>query len=82
MQIFMSFYDEKLKLQICYSFTLLIPKMFFIHLKWRSGCFRPHQVLQILMVQVFFPNSTGPWPRLQKGRKIPEYMSTNHVKFN
>ena len=19
----------------------------------------------------FFPNSTGPWPRLQKGRKIP-----------
>ena len=20
----------------------------------------------------FFPNSTGPWPRLQKGKKIPK----------
>ena len=29
MQIFMSFYDGKLKQQICYSFTLLIPYMFF-----------------------------------------------------
>ena len=35
--------------------------------------FRLYQVFQILKVQnLFFPNSTGPWPRLQKGRKIPE----------
>ena len=29
MQIFMSFYDGKLKEQLFYSFTLLIPYMFF-----------------------------------------------------
>ena len=48
--------------------------MFLIHLKWRAGSFRLHQVFPILMVQMhFFPNSTGPWPRLQKGRKIPGF---------
>ena len=29
MQIFTSFYDGQLKQQICYSFILLIPYMFF-----------------------------------------------------
>ena len=63
----------KLKQQICYSFTLLIPYMFLTHLKWQSDSFRLHQVFQILMVQMLFPpNSTGHWPWLQKGRKIPD----------
>ena len=60
MQIFMSFYDGKLKQQICYSFTLLSLYMFLSQLKWRSGCFRLHQVFPILMVQAFFPKFNRP----------------------
>ena len=55
MQIFMSFYEGQLKQQICYSFTLLISCMVLINLKWRSSSFRLHQVFQILMVQMLFP---------------------------
>ena len=36
-----------------------------------STSFRLHQVFPILMVQMLFPNSTGPWPQLLKGREIP-----------
>ena len=64
-------FHEFLWQQICYSITLLIPYMFLIYLKWWSGCFRLHQVFPILMVQMIFPNSTGPWTWLKKGRKIP-----------
>ena len=70
MQIFMSFYDEQLKQQICYSFILLIPYMFF----------NPFNICRLVLldciklVQMFFPqNSTGPWPQLQTDRKIPGY---------
>ena len=74
MQIFMSYYNGQLKQQICYSFTLLFnTNMVLINLKWQSSSFRLHQVFPILMVQMLFSiNSTGPWPRLQKGREIPE----------
>ena len=45
---------------------------FLISLKLRSSSFRLHQAFSTLMVQMlFFPNSTNPWPQLQKGRKIP-----------
>ena len=76
MQFFMSFYGGQLKQQTCYSFTLPISYMF---LKCWSSSFRLHQVFQILMVQMFFfPNSKGPWPRLQKGRKIPVYNTPHY----
>ena len=39
------------------------------NLKWRSSSFEQIQVFPILVAQMIF--STGPWPRLQKGRKIP-----------
>ena len=66
MQIFMSFYDGKLKQQIYYSFTLLIPYMFLFHLKWWSGCFRLHQVFPILMIQMFSQIQQAPGPDFRK----------------
>ena len=51
---FMRFYDGQFKQQICYSFTLLIPYTFLIHLKWWPGSFRLHQVFPI------FPNAFPP----------------------
>ena len=47
---------------------------FLIGLQWRSSSFRLHHIFPILMVKMLFfpPNSTGPWPRLHKGKKIPE----------
>ena len=45
---------------------------FLIHLKWQSSSLRPHQIfLNFGDPNAFFPNSTGPWPQHQKGRKIP-----------
>ena len=44
---------------------------FLIHLKWRSNSSFPN----LMVLMLFFPNSTGPWPRLQKGRKILERVS-------
>ena len=41
-------------------------------------------IFPMLMVKmVFIPNSTGPWPRLQKGKKIPVSvcLSSNHIFF-
>ena len=38
-----------------------------IHLKWRSSSI----ISKFWCFKCFFPNSTGPWPQLQKGRKIP-----------
>ena len=68
MQIFMSFfYDGQLKQQICYSFIQLISYMGFNPFKWRSSSFRQHKDGP----NAFPPKQTGPWPRLQKGRKIP-----------
>ena len=47
--------------------------MFLFNLKWWFSSFRMHQVFPNLLVQMlFFLNSIGPWPRLQKGRKIPD----------
>ena len=61
------FYDRELKQQICYSFTMLFPYMFLIHLKWWSGSFRLHQVFPILMVQMFFPQiQQAPGPNFRK----------------
>ena len=72
MQIFISFNEGQLKQQICYIFSLLISHMVFNPLKWQSSNIRLYQIFPILMVQMLFPpNSTGPWPQLQKGRKIP-----------
>ena len=67
---FQSFYDGQLKQQTCYSLIWC-----FIHLKWQASSFRLHQNFPILMVQILFsPNSTGPWPRPQKGREITIYI--------
>ena len=66
-------YDEQLKQQIFYSFTLLISYMVFNPFKMWSSSLRLHQVFPIFMVQMLFIiNSTGPWPHLQKVRKIPD----------
>ena len=43
---------------------------FLINVKLRSSSFRLHQVVYD-GPNAFFPNSTGPWPLLQKGKKIP-----------
>ena len=49
--------------------------MFLIHLKWRSI-----SSFTNLMVQWFFsPNSTSPWLRLQKGRKITDGWRKTYV---
>ena len=73
MQFFLSFYEGQLKQQICYSFILQYLIWFLIHLEWRSSSFALYQIFPSLIVHAFFPkfNSTGPWPQLQKGRKIP-----------
>ena len=55
MQICMRFYDQVLKQQICYSFTLLISIWILFHLKWWCSSFRLHQIFPILMVQMLFP---------------------------
>ena len=65
--IFQDFYAAQLKQQICYTFTLLISYMILMHLKWQSSSSFPNLMVQMLV----FPFSTGPWPRLKKGRKIP-----------
>ena len=56
-----------------YTANFLYPR-FLINLKWRSSSFRLHQVFPTLIdgPNDIFPNSTGPWPGLQKGRKIPD----------
>ena len=66
MQIFMSFFGGQLNQQICYSFTLLIQFQF-------SEFDGPN---------AFIPNSTGPWPQLQKGRKIPVLQQSPSVEVN
>ena len=61
---FLIFYGGQLKQQICYSFTLIISYMVF-----NSG---PVLVFPIWWSKCFISsNSTGPWPRLQRGRNIP-----------
>ena len=70
MQIFLSFYEGQLKQQICYSFALLISYIhgwFLINYKWQPSSLRINQVYPTS----FFPNFTGPWPQIMKGRKIP-----------
>ena len=63
------------------SFTLLISYRFSIQLKWRSSFSFPKLLAQIL----FFLNSKGPWPRLQKGRIIPgptcPYVFVNSILY-
>ena len=64
-----------------YNANLLHP-WFLINLKLKCSSFRLHQVFPTLMVQMlFFPNSTGHWSRLQKGRKISvvDYESQNYT---
>ena len=64
MQIFMSFYDGKLKQQICYSFSLLISSMLF---NWQSSYFRLQQIFPILMIQMLFPQiQQAPGPDFRK----------------
>ena len=56
-------------LQLCTA-NFLYP-WFLINLKLRSSSFRLHQDFSTLMDQMlFFPNSTGHWPQLQKGGYI------------
>ena len=61
-------YDEQLKQQICYSFILPIPHMFFNPFNiWQSGSCRLHQVSPILMFQMFFPQiQQAPGPNFRK----------------
>ena len=84
----MSFYGGQLKQQICYSFTLLISYMVFNPLKmavqffWALSSFPNFDG-----PNAFSRNSTGPWPRLQKGRKITvddnsTYLSTIWISGN
>ena len=56
-----------------------------IHLKWHSRSFRLHQIFPIQYRfdgpnAFFFPNSTGPWPWLEKCRKIPVHSVCFHDK--
>ena len=75
----MSYDGGQLKQQIRYSFKLLISYMGFNPFEMEVHFVRLCQVFPILMVQMlFFPNLKGPWPQLQKGRKIPEL---KHVLF-
>ena len=72
MQIFRSFYNGLLKHQICYSFTLLISWMVITPFKMVVQFFKTASSFPNFNgPNVFPPNSPGPWPRLQKGRKIP-----------
>ena len=67
MQFFLSFYEGQLKQQICYSFILLISHMAFNPFKMVASNFPKFDG-----PNASSPNSTGPWPQLQKGWKIPE----------
>ena len=68
----MSFHGGQLKQQIYYSFTLLISYMHFNPFKLADHLFKTASNFPNFDdPNAFFPNSTGPWPRLQKGRKIP-----------
>ena len=68
---FHEFYEGQFKKQICYTYILLISHMVFNLFKMVTSSFRLHPIFPILMVQMLFsPNSTCPWPRLQKERKI------------
>ena len=63
----MSFLGGQLKQQTCYSFTLPISYMFFIHLKWRSSSFRLHQAFPIFMIQMLFSQiQQAPGPDFRK----------------
>ena len=70
MQISTSFYDGEIKatnmLQLYTANSLYV----LIHLKWRSGWFRLHQVFQIFDGPNVFPKFNRSLARLQKGRKI------------
>ena len=65
------FYGGQLKQLYTANFLYV----FLIHLKWRSSSSFPNLMVQLLLSQ----NSTGPLPRLQKGRKIPESVTSDPV---
>ena len=67
----MRFYEDKLKQQMLN--TLLISyNVFLIHLNGNTFFKTASNFPNLDGPNAFFPNLTGPWPRLQKGRKILE----------
>ena len=81
MPIFMSLYKGQLKQQVCYSFTLLISYIFFIHVFFNQFKMAVHffqtasSSPSLDRPNAFFPKFNSPWPQLQKARK----MSANKV---
>ena len=70
---FQEFYEGQSKQQICYSFILLVS----IYLKCRHNI----NFSQLWWSKCFFSNSTGPWSRFQKSRKIPNYQKNTYCPF-